>query len=124
MTDAPLPEANAELARLMRDRLGIRGPETLAAKMRRGGRLLPRALRNEGQWLAEMEALWPHPKLRRQIDAARVTHAQAALRSHLLAIDPRDRLVGSIIGILAPLAFNLLLLGALVILWMIWTGRL
>lgn len=124
MTDLALPETNAELARLMRDRLGIRGPETLAAKLRRGGRLLPRALRHEGLWLAEMEALWPQPKLRRQIDPARVAHAQAALRAHLLAVDRRDLLIGRIVGILAPLAFNLLLLGGLAILWLIWTGRL
>ncbi|WP_116130956.1 hypothetical protein [Tropicimonas sp. IMCC34043] len=123
MIDISLPETNADLARLMRERLGVRGDATLAAKMRRGGRLLPRRLRQEGAYLVQMEQLWQHPRLRRQIDVDHVARAQAELRAHLTAIDPRDRMIGRILGIVAPLAFNLLLIGALVIAWLAWTGR-
>lgn len=123
MTDQPLPETNAALARLMRERLGVRGDETLAVKMRRGGRLLPRRLRRQGAYLVEMERFWPHPKLRRQIDAQKIDLAQSQLRTHLEAIDPRDRMIGRILGIVAPLAFNFLLIAAGVITWLVWTGR-
>ncbi len=123
MNDAPLPETNAEIASLMREKLGIGGKDRLAVKMRRGGRLLPRRLRQEAAELTKLETLWPNPRLRRQIDPALVQRYQDNLRTHLKAIDVKDRFKGRVIGILVSLAFNFLLLFALIMGWLVWSGR-
>ena len=123
MIDVSLPDTNAELAGLMREKLGIRGGTTLAAKMRRGGRLLPKALRRQGEYLVEAEKQWDNPRLRRVIDGPKVARAQADLRKHLDAIDSRDRLIGRLIGIAAPLAFNFLVLFGLLVTWLVMTDR-
>lgn len=118
-----LPETNAELAAYWRAQLGVRGKDTLAAKLRRAPGTLPRGLRRDVRFLADMEKLWDNPKLRRQIDLARVDRAQTALRDFLDKVDPRDRLIGRFIGILAPLMFNILLIFGVVVTWMVMTGR-
>ncbi len=124
MTMRALPESNRELALLWRQQLGVLGSDTLAAKMRRAPGTLPRALRAEVRFLADMERLWANPKLRRQIDLAHVERAQAALRRFLEEIDPRDRLAGRVIGILAPLMLNMLLIFVALVVWLVMTGRL
>lgn len=123
MIDISLPDTNAELARLMGEKLGIGGADRLEVKMRRGGRLLPKALRRQGEYLVEAERQWANPRLRRTLDAATLTKAQDELRAHLSTIDPRDRRIGRLIGIAAPLAFNILLIFAAVVAWLVWTGR-
>ncbi|SNS22173.1 hypothetical protein [Tropicimonas sediminicola] len=123
MMENSLPETNAALALLMREKLGVRGADRLEVKLRRAGGLLPRALRKDAKYLVDMEKLYDNPKLRRQIDSARVSEASANLRRHLEAIDPRDRRIGWILGVVAPLAFNLLLIAAAFITWLVWTGR-
>ena len=124
MTMRALPESNRELALLWRQQLGVLGSDTLAAMMRRAPGTLPRALRAEVRFLADMERLWANPKLRRQIDLAHVERAQAALRRFLEEIDPRDRLAGRVIGILAPLMLNMLLIFVALVVWLVMTGRL
>ena len=123
MMNRPLPETNAELALLWRDQLGVRGSDTLAAKLRRAPGTLPRALQREVRFLIDMERLWDNPKLRRQIDLGRVETAQGKLRAFLEKIDPRDRLFGRLLGILAPLMLNFLLLFAAFVTWLVWCGR-
>ncbi|MFV0334956.1 MAG: hypothetical protein ACK5JR_12915 [Tropicimonas sp.] len=123
MTIRPLPETNRELAHLWRKQLGVRGDDTLEAKLRRAPGTLPQKLRDEVRFLAETERLWSHPRLRRQIDHARIERGQAALRRFLQAVDPRDRLIGRFIGILAPLMFNILLVFAVLVIWLVKTGR-
>ncbi len=118
-----LPETNAELALLWRKQLGVRGKDTLRAKLRRAPGTLPRALRREVRFLIDMEKLWDNPKLRRQIDFGRVEKAQSELRRFLDTIDPRDRLIGRIIGIIAPLMLNILLIFAAIVTWLVMTGR-
>ncbi|MFD0978941.1 hypothetical protein [Tropicimonas aquimaris] len=123
MMENSLPETNAALALLMREKLGVRGADRLEVKLRRAGGLLPRALRKDAKYLVDMEKLYANPKLRRQIDSARVSEASANLRRHLEAIDPRDRRIGWMLGVVTPLAFNLLLIAAAFITWLVWTGR-
>lgn len=123
MMSSELPETNAELALLWRQQLGVRGRDTLAAKLRRAPGTLPRRLKREVRFLVEMEQLWANPRLRRQIDHEKVSRAQAELRRFLTTIDPRDRLIGRFIGILAPLMLNILLLFAAFVTWLVMTGR-
>lgn len=122
MFDRDLPAANADLAELMRDRLGIRRGTTLEAKLRHAGRLLPRAERAAGRRLVAAERLWPNPRLRRRIDIAAIEADTARLRTFLERIDPADRRRGLILGILATLAFNFLLLAAAAIAYLAWSG--
>ena len=124
MSELPLPESNNALAVLWREQLGVGGEDTLRAKLRRAPGSLSRAVRKDAAHLAEMENLWANPKLRRQIDMARVHRAQTNLRNFLKAVDPRDRRMGRIIGTLAPLMFNLLIVFAAVVTWLAMTGRL
>jgi hypothetical protein len=119
---ADLAALNAELAALLRERLGVRG-ETFEARLNRAGRLLPRAVRAAGRELVAKERMWENPKLRRQIDRASVAAAAKVLRSHLDSIDAADRRRGYWIGVLTPLAFNLLLLLGGVTAWLVWSGR-
>ena len=123
MIDASLPDTNAEIAILMREKLGLRGADRLAVKMRKGGRLLPRGVRKQGSYLVEMEQRWANPRLRRTIDPVKVGEAQEAMKAHLSAIDARDRRIGRIIGILAPLAFNVLMIGIGIVVWLVMTDR-
>lgn len=107
----------------MRERLGIRRGETFAAKLGHAGRLVPRAERRAGQVLVEAEVLWENPKLRRQINPATIAQAERRLRQWLATVDAADRRKGMILGILATLAFNTLLIATAIIVWMVWTGR-
>lgn len=122
MIDRDLSEINAELAEMMRERLGVRG-EGLAAKLRRAGRTLPRPVRRAGDMLVETERRTAHPKLRRQVDPQALTEAEAVLRSHLEGIDRADRRRGYWIGVLTPLAFNLLLVIFCTTAALVWAGR-
>ena len=124
MKQRSLPDINADLAELLRQKLGIRRGVTLEAKLNKGGRLLPRAVRREARYLASAETRFAHPRLRRQIDPVRVMKAERVIRRHLQGVDPglrQRRLWG---GIAAGLAFNFLLIAGVVIAWMWNTGRL
>ncbi len=123
MLERDLTETNAALAALMREKLGIRRGATLAAKLRIAGRLLPKAERKVGRTLVEAERLWANPRLRRRLDPAALAAAEARLRGFLDRIDPADRRKGMILGILASLAFNFLLIAAAAIVWAWHTGR-
>ena len=123
MLERDLTETNAALAALMRERLGIRRGATLEAKLRHAGRLLPRAERRAGRTLVEAERLWANPRLRRRVDPAALAAAEARLRGFLERIDPADRRKGVILGILATIAFNLLLIAAALIAWGWYGGR-
>ena len=123
MTLQSLPETNAALAQLWREQLGVRGNDTLASKLKRAPGLLPRSLKQDVAYLVQMEQLWANPKLRRQIDPEKVARAQQNLRSFLEAVNPRDRLFGRMIGILAPLMLNILVIFAAVVTWLVMTGR-
>ena len=122
MIDRDLPAANDALAELIRARLGIRRGATLEAKLRHAGRLLPRAERAAERRLVEAERLWPNPKLRRRIDLPGLAEDAARLRAFLERVDPADRRRGVILGILATLAFNFLVLAAAAIGYLAWSG--
>lgn len=124
MSNKTLPEMTGDLAGLMHSQLGLRKGKTLEDKLSRGERLLPRRLRREARILVDGAARSTHPKMRKQLDLPRMERAYADLHAHLSAIDPVKRRVDRLLGILAGIAFNFLLIAAGVIVWMVWTGRL
>lgn len=114
-------EEIAELADLMRARLGVRGP-TLRAVLARARHRLPRRIRARAARLAEAEPLARHPKLRLTLDHAALARAAAELRGHLDAMDLAERRRGWWLGVLGGLAFNMLLLAGLLLALLRWRG--
>lgn len=111
-------EAEA-LARSIEDRLGI-GGNGLEAKLRRGGRRLPRPVREAARQLVQAEEMSAVPKLAPQIDAARIEAACAQAERALAAMDPAERRKTAAIGWLAQNAFNFLAIAALLAAVVIW----
>jgi len=117
MLERDLPETNAALAALMRARLGIRRGATLEEKLRHAGRLLPRAERRAGRLLAEAERSWPNPRLRRRLDPAALAAAEARLRGWLETVDRAERRKAVLLGILATIVADALLVVGAVLAW-------
>ncbi|MBC7154528.1 MAG: hypothetical protein H5U19_07955 [Rhodobacteraceae bacterium] len=111
------------VAELMEERLKVRGAG-LPEKLRRGGRLLPRKVRVQAQYLAEACRQAEHPHLRVRVDMARVAGAYDATVRHLTGINRWQRRRVAALDFLASAAFNLLVLAALVIAVLIWRGYL
>ena len=117
MLERDLSETNAALAALMRARLGIRRGATLEEKLRHAGRLLPRAERRAGRLLVEAERIWPNPRLRRRLDPAALAAAEARLRGWLEAVDRAERRRAVVMGVLATIVVDALLVVGGVLAW-------
>lgn len=111
------------VAALMEDRLKVRG-KGLDAKLRNGGRRLPRKIRKEAEYLSAMAQLAHHPKVQMMMDEGRVAHAYDACVRHLGQIGARDRLVGRVLGVTGSVAFALLVIGGGFIAFLVWRGYL
>lgn len=110
------------LRQLMRQKLGVRGRDFPSA-LARAGRQLPRALRAEGKAVVAALPMLDHPKLARTIDGARMAQATAALRDHLGAIDLADRRKGFWLGVLGSMAFNILLVIVIAVVFLAWRTK-
>jgi hypothetical protein len=97
-------------------------PDTFEAALRRAGRRLPRKARKAGEEVVAAQALVGHPKLRLQIDWARVTRNLDRVIEAANKVDRKDSRKGKVLGALASLAFNLLLLFTLVVVFALWQG--
>lgn len=78
----------AHVGRLLKAGLGLRGDD-LATQLRRGGRMLPRAVRAAAQRLAEAEAMLAAPKLARQLDHAALRKDAKLCVQHLTPLVQR-----------------------------------
>jgi len=122
MAEPPdLSAVNADLATLMAERLGVSGA-ALKDKTRRAGRSLPRWVRRDLAFLDMQESLAMHPKLRGVADLRRAAAAARRVAAYLESIDPAECRKDRIYGILAVIAFNLLLIAALVVTVLAWRG--
>jgi len=121
MTHAEIEDRIAEIAALMRAKLGARGA-TMRAALRNGHHRLPRRVRGQARLLAEAERLADHPKLRLTLDAEALGKAAGAVEAHLKAIDLADRRKGWWLGMLGGMAFNILAFVALLIVVLRWRG--
>lgn len=111
----------AEIAALMRAKLGARGA-TLGAALGRARGRLPRRIRAQARLLAEAEPFAHHPKLRLTLDHTALTKAAGEVEAHLNAIDLADRRKGWWLGMLGGLAFNMLAFVALLVAVLRWRG--
>ncbi|TDE41129.1 hypothetical protein [Antarcticimicrobium sediminis] len=121
MTHAEIENRIAEIAELMRAKLGGRGT-TLRAVLRKARPQLPRRIRSRAKLLAEAEPFAQHPQLRLTLDAGALERAASEVEAHLKAIDLADRRKGWWLGMLGGLAFNVLLLTAVLIALLRWRG--
>ena len=110
-----------EVRQLIEDRLRIKAL-TLDAAVRKAGRLLPGWARRDARCLVQAEEMSRHPKLHRQIDAPRVAKAHENLTRHLTDVDPNERRKTRILGILGVISFNLILIVAAFVAYLVWGG--
>lgn len=117
-------DARAErLAQLIEEKLGVRG-QGLQAKIGRGGRKLPRAVRDAGEQLLLAQRMATNPKLARQINHARIAAACDVAERVLARIDPWERRMTLVVNWLAGNAFNLIVVAALALALIAWRGLL
>lgn len=97
--------------------------KSLEVALKRTGRRIPRRLHAEARKIVDAQGFGGHPKLMRQVDSAALSTAEDRLVAFLKGIDRADRRKGMWLGIGAAIAFNILLVVAIVVTWMWWTGR-
>lgn len=108
---------------LIEQRLQIKG-RTLDKTLARAGRLLPKWAHREAHYLAQAAQHMGHPKLRPMIDDVKLKRAHKLLVAHLKAIDPVVRRKTRILGVLGVISFNLILVVAALLIFMMWRGYL
>ena len=115
-------ENHAEEVRLLiEERLGIKG-KTLERSVARAGRLLPKWAQRDARYLAQAEQLMGHPKLRLMVDETKLVKARAALVEHLKSVNPVERRKTKVLGTLGVISFNLILVVAAFIIYLVWRG--
>lgn len=98
------------------------GGSTLSKAVKRAGRLLPSHVRAAAQTVIEAGAHGGNPKLLRQVDPQSLAKAERTFFEFIDSIDVADRRKGKILGVLGAIAFNLLLVLALLLAWLHWRG--
>ena len=111
----------AETVVLLRAKLGVRD-KTLEASIRKARRRLPRRVYKQALILARAEAMASHPKLRLVLDNPRLFKASDVVQEHLGSINLADRRWGWFLGLLGGLAFNMLALTTLLLVFLWWRG--
>lgn len=121
ISPAELHEMDRELARLMRDKLGVRG-DALAKTYTRAKYMLPRRLRPDLVYLIGVVARANHPKLAGQFNPARVATVFEETKAFLKKFDRKRARERLILGILVTIVVNLLLAFGLAMAVMRWRG--
>ncbi|MFT4150829.1 MAG: hypothetical protein QM656_11595 [Paracoccaceae bacterium] len=121
MSAVTIQQMADRVAGLMEERLGIRGAD-LAAKLKRGGHLLPRKVRVAAGRLAKAAEMAKTPRLMVQVDQGRVAADFDTCVRHLGAIDRRSRRIGAVLGVAASVALGILALAVAVIVVLKWRG--
>ncbi|WP_299284648.1 hypothetical protein [uncultured Tateyamaria sp.] len=106
----------------LRAAFGVKA-KSLDVALRRTGRRLPKRLHAEARRIVDAQALGGQPKLTRQIDGGALDTAETRIVTFLGGIDRADRRKGFWLGIAAAMAFNILLIAAGLVVWMVWTGQ-
>ncbi|CAD0185012.1 hypothetical protein RUESEDTHA_01897 [Ruegeria sp. THAF57] len=111
----------AQTVQLLRDKLGVHG-KTLTESVKKAKRQLPRRIYKQAMLLAQSEQMAAHPKLRLVLDTPKLARASEEVQKHLGGINLADRRMGWFLGMLSSLAFNLLVLSALLLVFLRWQG--
>ena len=111
MSAVTLQQMADRVADMMEERLRIRGKD-LKTKLRRGGRLLPRKVRNAAHALADAAERGKNPKLLVQVDMGKVAQDYDVCVHHLATVSQRGGFKARLISVAATVAFGLLVVGA------------
>lgn len=109
------------VAGLMQEKLGARGPG-LAEALKRGGRRVPRKVREAATRLAEAAHMSQNPRLLLQVDEAQVAQDYDLCVRHLSGIDVGDRMKGALLGVAGSVFVSLLVVAALAYAFAAWRG--
>jgi hypothetical protein len=123
MSAVTIQQMADRVAGLMEERLSIRGTG-LAAKLRKGGRLLPRKVRLAAETLADRAEKAENPKLLTQISIEEVSAAYDTCVRHLSALQPGRRRANMLIGMAGSVAFSLLMVAGLAVAFLAFRGLL
>lgn len=121
MESKDLAQKIAHLNVLLEQKLALR-KGTLAQRADRAGRRLPRWVRRNLHQLDRAQSMADHPRMARMLDSPALERAYVSAAAHLKSIDPKERRKDRLMGILGSLAFNLLLLAALLVAVLRWQG--
>ncbi len=121
MSAVTIQQMADRVAVLMEERLAIKGPG-FAAKLKRGGRLLPHKVREAAARLAESAHLSQHPRLLLQVDEARVAEDYDTCLRHLTSLDVWDRRKGVLISLTGTIVVILLAVGVAAVAFAYWRG--
>jgi hypothetical protein len=121
MSGVPIQQMADRVAGLMEQRMKVSG-SGLDEKLRRGGKRLPRNVREAAQMVADASMLSQNPKLLMRIDQEAVAKAYDTAVRYLTKLDAKDRRIGAILDFAASVAFSLLVVAALVFVVLRWRG--
>lgn len=119
MSAVTIQQMADRVAQLMEMRLAVRGRD-LAAKLRRGGRQLPRKVRDAAARLSEAAVKARNPKLLGQIDMGEVSEAYDRCVRHLVAVDQTNRRREYFSGVVVSVGFGVLVAALLVAGFLAW----
>lgn len=121
MSGVSVQQMAGRVAELMEARLRIRG-RGLAEKLRRGGRMLPRRVRREADYLARSAEQAAVPRLQMQIDHSRVADAYDTCVRYLKPLGRSARRRAILFEIVTGFATGIAATAVLVIGLLLWRG--
>jgi len=102
-------------------KLGVRG-KTLARRLSRAGRRLPKPVQAAGRVITTSQTLMHDPRLQRMVQDGEVDAAFATVNGHLKGIDRSEDRKDAALGLAGSVVFNLILVVTLVVVVMRWRG--
>lgn len=111
------------LVTLINDRLGVNA-KTFPTAFQKVRRRLPRKIQLQGDVFVKGLAQMGHPRLRQTVDMSRLEIAENAIREYLESIDVADRRKGWWLNLLGGIAFNVLAVIAILLIFLVWRGYL
>jgi hypothetical protein len=121
MSSVAIQQMADRVAQLMDERLGA-GARDLAGALRKGGRGLPKRVREAAELLAESAEKAKHPKLLGQIDMGAVSDAYDTCLKHLTSIDPSNRRRDTVSGMVRFVGGGILILAVGIVAVLAWRG--
>ncbi len=113
MIDPSIPPLVEDTIDRLETAFGVRG-DTLAQTLHKVGRRLPPRELARANVLRDAEQMMGHPKLSRQVDAQSVTRAHQDLIPFLDKQNLNDARKGRVIGVIATMMVNLLILAIVI----------
>jgi hypothetical protein len=123
MSGVAIQQMADRVAQLLDEKLGL-GGDDLEARLRKGGRMLPKRVREAAQLLSDSAEKAKNPKLLAQIDMGAVSDAYDTCLKHLSTIDPAARRGDTLSGMIRFIGGGLFLLTLGIIAVLVWRGYL